>query len=183
MSMGYSNAQKKYFSDRHKTIQNSNMTIMNTFGLLILRLQPRFNELIKKYIVDHVSSQNEVAKMAKIGPSELNKILQNKRPLTAHYISLILKAGLFTVADIYDGKAETPDEKEFWAELEQKQTQVTIDPDIFDMLKDLTVGLDQKHLLRATIAMMIEAAKKDDYVLLDIMRDNVSLVRKSETVH
>lgn len=163
---------------------------MEKVRLLIPRLQARFIELLRAYMRDHDLNMKEVAAIARIDYPTLNRTtLVNKtdgsykHPLSALYIFRAIRAGLFSVADIYDEKAETPNEKEFWADLKQEQNQVTIDADIFEMFKDLTVGLNQKHLLRATIAMMIEAAKKDDYVLLDIMRDNVSLVRKTETVH
>ena len=62
------------------------MTIM-TIRLLIPRLQTRFNELVRQYMLDHKLNQHQISKLTKIGPAELNKILQNRRPLSAHYVN------------------------------------------------------------------------------------------------
>ena len=78
------------------------------------RLHKRFNQLVRSYVEEMDTTQGEVARLAGIQRSHLNLLLSGKRPLSAYYIFQFLRAGIFKMSDIYDGKADTEREKQFW---------------------------------------------------------------------
>ena len=80
------------------------------------RLHGRFVKLIEKYQTTHDVTQQDLAKMVGIQKTHFNAILRKapNRPLTGYYILRFIGAGIFSMDDIYDGKAKSEAELEFW---------------------------------------------------------------------
>ena len=84
--------------------------------LIINRLRPRFIKLVNDYMVRYGINQTQLAKQLGLNRTPVNKLLKGAkdRPLTAYYISMFHRGGVFTVDEIYDGAAKDPKEKDFW---------------------------------------------------------------------
>ena len=82
--------------------------------MVLERLHKKFVELVKNYINQQNINQGELADEVGLQRTHLNLLLSGKRPLSGYYIFMFLKAGIFTVNDIYDGKADSDRERDFW---------------------------------------------------------------------
>ncbi len=88
----------------------------------IQRLQPRFQDLLRKFLDEEWKGKTRTALAEKVGvhKSHITNLLKKDkgaRTLTATYIEKFIRGGVFTVDDIYDGKPESDREKFFWEKL------------------------------------------------------------------
>jgi DNA-binding XRE family transcriptional regulator len=80
------------------------------------RLQPKFKKLVKDYMEKHGLNQSDIGKLLGLDRTTVNKLMKGRkdRPLTAYYISIFLREGIFKVKDIYDENPENAKELDFW---------------------------------------------------------------------
>jgi len=83
--------------------------------ILLERLQDRFGELVESYLAEHDMTQGELAKRVNLQRTHLNALVNGKRSLSAYYVLQFIRAGVFSMAEIYDHDPETRAEEEFWA--------------------------------------------------------------------
>lgn len=83
--------------------------------ILLERLQDRFGELVESYLEEHDMTQGELAKRVSLQRTHLNALINGKRSLSAYYVLQFIRAGVFSMAEIYDCGPETSAEEEFWA--------------------------------------------------------------------
>jgi hypothetical protein len=79
------------------------------------RLFPKFTALVMQRRKDLGLTQKGIAAMAGLSPSELCDLLHKRRPLTAHYIFMFVRKGVFKVSDIRDDMTSNGREGDFWA--------------------------------------------------------------------
>ena len=80
------------------------------------RLNSRFTKLVNAYMETNDLSQKEVADLVGMHRTHLSTLLNQtgERPLTGYYILKFLSKGVFTVDQIYDGKAKDQREEDYW---------------------------------------------------------------------
>ena len=89
--------------------------------LLIPRLQDRFISLVEYYLDRNRLTQYELAEYVGIPSSHLSNLLHKKRTLSASYILNFIVKGVFMANELYDGRALTETEKEFWTTVDAFQ--------------------------------------------------------------
>lgn len=84
--------------------------------LELSRLNNRFSKLVKAYMRDNDLSQKDIAELVGMQRTHLNNLINQSgdRPLTGYYVLKFISRGVFTVKQIYDGKAGDDKEKDFW---------------------------------------------------------------------
>lgn len=94
----------------------------------ISRLQPRFSEILIRYMEDHQMNQQQLAKFVGIQRSHLNALLNGSpdRPLTAYYLWKFILKGIVKVAQIKDDADVNGREKDFWEMASEAQNTSTI---------------------------------------------------------
>lgn len=98
------------------------------------RLQPKFIDILNKYMAEHEMSQVALAKKVGINRPRLNALLnpQSKIQLTAYYILKFIRIGVFSVADIKDNCPKNDRESEFWNSASEAEN--------FALLKKLAIA-------------------------------------------
>ena len=89
----------------------------------LIRLWNLFITLVGKYMADNGITQQELADKVGMQRSHLNALLNKSenRPLTAYYLLKFIRAGVISVNQIKDDKAETDREKEFWMQAKEAE--------------------------------------------------------------
>ncbi len=87
--------------------------------ILLPRLQNRFFELVDIYLQEHDITQKQLANLVGIHESHLSALKHNasqhsKRILSVSHIFKFILRGVFSVEDIYDGRAENDRERGWW---------------------------------------------------------------------
>ncbi len=125
------------------------------YDVLLMRLQPGFIEIYRSleraYEVKHGRrlTQKKVAEFAGIKESNLSDLLNQKRPLSAHYVWKFLVRGVFSMKDIWDGKYESDREKEFWEIVKELESGASITL----LHQSRKAELDPDELLQLAIEM------------------------------
>jgi hypothetical protein len=81
----------------------------------LVRLQPKFIDLLTAYMKHADVDQKTLAKRLDINEGIISNLLHDKRKLSANYLMSFFFKGVFMPEQIYDGKAVDEREKEFWA--------------------------------------------------------------------
>ena len=102
---------KRYKNGTKKRIRVKGFTMRR---LDLNRLQPVFSKLVYAYLQTNDQTQGELAEIVGIQRTHLNLLLSGKRPLSAYYVFQFIRAGIFTMSEIYDGGADNQREVEFW---------------------------------------------------------------------
>lgn len=111
----------------------------------ISRLQPKFIGLVEQYMADNDLTQEELARMVRMQRTHLNMLLNGKRKLSGYYAVKFIQRGIMSVADLYDGNAETKKEREFWDDV----SAVFQDTELLRQITRLQKkGFDVKSILR-----------------------------------
>jgi len=87
------------------------------------RLQPKFIRLVDVLLDRKGVYKKTLAAEVGIQPSRLSALMTGKLTLSAIYLAPFIWGGMITVAEIYDGKAESDREKRFWAQMSVVQRQ------------------------------------------------------------
>lgn len=82
--------------------------------IMLDRLQDRFIGLLERYMQDRDLNQEGLANKVGIERSLINKLLNRKRRLSAYYVMLFIRSGVIRMHQLYDGKAESMAEEDFW---------------------------------------------------------------------
>jgi len=82
--------------------------------IMLDRLQDRFIGLLERYMQDRDLNQEGLANKVGIERSLINKLLNRKRRLSAYYVMLFIRSGVIHMHQLYDGKAESMAEEDFW---------------------------------------------------------------------
>ena len=80
----------------------------------IERLHPHFNQLVRRYMDIHDLTQQDLADRIGLERSHVNGLINDKRALTTYYVWAFLRGGVMLTSDIYDGRAQSKVEEEFW---------------------------------------------------------------------
>ena len=99
---------------RYKSVINGRRKGYTMRRLNLKRLQQRFSYLVRSYMQKEDANQGEIADLVGIQRTHLNLLLNGKRPLSAYYVFQFIRTGVFKMSEIYDGKADTDREKQFW---------------------------------------------------------------------
>lgn len=91
----------------------------NKRNIQVGRLQERFIALCWNWMGQNQTDKNGLARKVDLPHSRISELLGRSRVLTMYYVSLFIRRGVFTVADIYDNKPETAEEREEWEILKQ----------------------------------------------------------------
>ena len=89
--------------------------------LNLKRLQKKFIQLVLEYMAKNDLNITELAKLAGLQRSHISNLLNQSadRPLTAYYIQIFIRKGIFKMADIYDGQPESKRESDFWDQVKE----------------------------------------------------------------
>ncbi len=92
-----------------------------TKRLTLDRLRPRFIALVQKYMDKNKLNKSEMAKLVAMQRTHLSSLMNNSadRPLSAYYLQKFIQRGIITVKEIYDGKAESDREADFWKQAKE----------------------------------------------------------------
>jgi len=84
--------------------------------LLLGRLNGRFRKLVLAYLQKYETNQKLLADWMGIQESVLSELLRedSRRAVSAYYLEMFIRKGVFTVAEIDDGKRESDKERAFW---------------------------------------------------------------------
>lgn len=83
-------------------------------GMLVDKLQGKFVELCWAWIAKNQSTKTDLGKVVGLPVPRITELMKSSRKLTMYYVRLFHRRGIFKVDDIYDGKAQTLEEKETW---------------------------------------------------------------------
>jgi len=93
--------------------------MLNMKKILVPRLQDRFLELVGQYQTQHDMNQKQLCELVGIPETHLPALKPkapelNRRILSMNYIFKFILKGVFSMADIYDGKTVDKREEEAW---------------------------------------------------------------------
>lgn len=120
----------------------------NKRNIPVARLHEKFIDLCWAWIAANRSDKNGLGKRVKLPHSRISELIgkKHKRTLSMYYIGLFIKKGVFTVADIYDGKPESDAEREEWEYLMQLEDR-EIQEAVFKSMKDHGGNLTKENLI------------------------------------
>ena len=88
--------------------------------IMLTRLQPRFVELIQKYMKANEINQTELGNLVGLSHTRISNLITRgvdgcyRRGLSANYLMKFIYRGIIMKDELYDGKFDSPREKEFW---------------------------------------------------------------------
>ena len=106
-------------------------------------MKGKFLDKLDQYCNTHGTDIRTVCDQVGIANTRISEIRSGKIPFTGTYLEPFIWAGVFKVADVYDGKAENGKEKDFWIRMTYYEAKDLID--IMQRLK--TKGLDVRDIL------------------------------------